>query len=138
MKQSKTIEMSQRFSSSQLLCMLCLLDGIPQERFLGFFHSEDRTAEAMCKIVCDIATSLECESKLVAQTYDGDPVMAGHLGGLQAKLKEKYEQAIFVHCLVHRLHLVPLQGMNNIKKSSKRTHARSKKIPKRCSHAMEL
>ncbi|VEN40282.1 unnamed protein product [Callosobruchus maculatus] len=93
-----------------------LLDGIPQERFLGFLDvSNDRTAEAMFKIVCDIVTSLECESKLVAQSYGGAVVMAGHLDDLQAKVKQKYKHAIFVHCLAHRLNLVLSQGMNNIK-----------------------
>ncbi|CAH1099314.1 unnamed protein product [Psylliodes chrysocephalus] len=66
--------------------------------------------------------------------------MTGHLGGLQAKMKEKFNHAIFVHCRAHRLNLVLSRRMDNIKdckdlfstlsglasfflKSSKRTRA---------------
>ncbi|CAH1111543.1 unnamed protein product [Psylliodes chrysocephalus] len=75
-----------------------ILDGIPQERFLGFLDvTNDRTADALFKIVCDIISSLECGYKLLAQSYDGAAVMAVHLGGLQAKVKERFNHAIFVH-----------------------------------------
>ncbi|XP_030757705.1 zinc finger MYM-type protein 1-like [Sitophilus oryzae] len=126
-----------------------VLDGIVQERFLGFLDiTSDRTADAMFKIVCDIVSSLECGSKLVAQSYDGAAVMAGHLGGLQAKVKEKFQHAIFVHCLTHKIDLVLARGLDNIKnckvffstlsslasffsKSSKRTHTLDTHVQKR-------
>ncbi|CAH1109496.1 unnamed protein product [Psylliodes chrysocephalus] len=54
-------------------------------------------------------------SKLVAQRYDGAAVMAGHLGGLQAEVKEKFKHAIFVQCIAHRLNLVLSRSMDNIK-----------------------
>ncbi|CAH1115412.1 unnamed protein product [Psylliodes chrysocephalus] len=41
--------------------------------------------------------------------------MAGHLGGLQAKVKEKFKHAIFVYCIEHRLNLVLSRSMDNIK-----------------------
>ncbi|CAH1100476.1 unnamed protein product [Psylliodes chrysocephalus] len=41
--------------------------------------------------------------------------MAGHLGCLQAKVKEKFNHAIFVHCIAHRLNLVLSRSMDNIK-----------------------
>ena len=59
-----------------------------QERFLSFFDvSADRTANALYVIVCDIIKNIEGTEKLVAQSYDGAAVMAGHLGGLQAKVR---------------------------------------------------
>ncbi|CAH1110801.1 unnamed protein product [Psylliodes chrysocephalus] len=75
-----------------------VLDRIPQEQFLGFLDvTSERTANALFKNVCDIISSLECGSNLVAQSYDGAAVIAGHLGSLQAKVKKKFKQAIFVH-----------------------------------------
>lgn len=126
-----------------------VVDGIPQERFLEFLNiTSDRTAEAMFKVVCETISKLECDSKLVAQSYDGAAVMAGQLTGLQARVKEKFKHAIFVHCLAHRLNLVLSRGMDNIKdvkvffstlsglasyfsKSSKRTHALDVHVQKR-------
>ncbi|CAH1100886.1 unnamed protein product [Psylliodes chrysocephalus] len=93
-----------------------VLDGIPQERLLGLLDiTSERTADTMLKIVCDIISGLECGSKLVAQSYDGAAVIAGHLGGLQSKVKEKYKHAVFVDCIAHRLNLVLSRSMDNIK-----------------------
>jgi len=39
---------------------------------------------------------------ITAQSHDGAAVMSGHLGGVQAKIKEKYHTAIFTHCMAHR------------------------------------
>jgi hypothetical protein len=44
--------------------------------------------------------------KLVGQGYDGANVMSGHISGVQARMREKYKSAIFVHCMAHRLNLV--------------------------------
>ncbi|CAH1115340.1 unnamed protein product [Psylliodes chrysocephalus] len=64
-----------------------VLDGIPQERFLGFWDvTSERPADALFKIVCDIILSLECGSKLVAQSYDGAAEIAGHLEGPSRQL----------------------------------------------------
>ncbi|CAH1112594.1 unnamed protein product [Psylliodes chrysocephalus] len=93
-----------------------VLDGIPQERFLKFLNvTSERTADALFKIVCDNISSLEYGSKLVVQSYDGAAVMASHLGGLQAKVKEKFKHANFVYCIAHRLNLVLSRNMDNIK-----------------------
>nr|CAI5842635.1 unnamed protein product [Callosobruchus analis] len=40
------------------------------------------------------------------EIFDDAAVMVGHLGGLQAKVKEKYEQFIFLRCMADRLNLV--------------------------------
>ncbi|EFA12602.1 hypothetical protein TcasGA2_TC001842 [Tribolium castaneum] len=72
---------------SQLSAVLRYLtaDGI-KERFLGFIEvTGARTADSLYKIVCEIIKHYECTDKLVVQSYDGAAVMAGHLGGLQAK-----------------------------------------------------
>ncbi|KAJ8910402.1 hypothetical protein NQ315_011366 [Exocentrus adspersus] len=87
--------------------------GIVKERFLGFFDvSSDRSADTLFNIVLNCLDKYDCRSKLVGQCYDGASVMAGHLNGLQAKIKEIAPQAIFVHCLAHRLNLVLQQSYN--------------------------
>lgn len=89
--------------------------GIVKERFLGFFNvSSDRSADTLFNIVLSCLEKYDCRSKLVGQCYDGASVMAGHLNGLQAKVKEIAPQAIFVHCLAHRLNLVLQQSCYNI------------------------
>jgi hypothetical protein len=44
--------------------------------------------------------------KCVAQTYDGAAVMSGDVGDVQAHLKKKHPEAIYVHCYAHELNLV--------------------------------
>ena len=39
-----------------------------------------------------------CTNKVIAQYYDGAAVMASGLNGVQAKIKGKIPQALFVHC----------------------------------------
>ena len=36
--------------------------------------------------------------KLVGQGNDGASTMAGHVSGVQKRIREKYPRAIFVHC----------------------------------------
>ncbi|XP_060859274.1 zinc finger MYM-type protein 1-like [Metopolophium dirhodum] len=52
---------------------------------------------------------------IVAQSYDGASVMSGHIGGVQAKIKEDYPYAIYTHCMAHRLNLVVVDLCKEIK-----------------------
>ena len=124
-------------------------DGNVQERFLGFRNvSSNRTAEVLYSIVCEIVEELKCGRKLVAQSYDGAAVMSGHLSGLQARVKQSFPCALFVHCFAHRLNLVLSQSAGTIKEckifflsisglasffsqSSKRTQALDEIVKKR-------
>ncbi|XP_050064957.1 zinc finger MYM-type protein 1-like [Aphis gossypii] len=81
------------------------------ERFLGFYNvSEDRTAEGLFNTLNSVLLELDMEKKLIGQCYDGASVMAGHVNGLQAKVKEVAPNALFTHCLAHRLNLVLQHG----------------------------
>jgi len=105
------------------------------------------------KHVINIINRFELKDKLdkLAQTDDGAAVMTGHIGGLQAKVKELYTKALFVHCFSNLLNLGLSQAASNIKdckifffqvltgmgsfftKSTKRTHALSNFIKiKKC------
>ena len=44
--------------------------------------------------------------KLVGQGYVGVSTMAGHLTGVQKRIRDKYPRAKFVHCASHCLNLV--------------------------------
>ncbi|KAL4085456.1 hypothetical protein QTP88_027314 [Uroleucon formosanum] len=81
------------------------------ERFLGFHNvSEDRTAQGLFNLVNSVLYEFDIENKLVGQCYDGACVMSGHLTGLQARVKEVEPNALFTHCLAHRLNLVLQHG----------------------------
>ncbi|XP_063216599.1 zinc finger MYM-type protein 1-like [Bacillus rossius redtenbacheri] len=85
------------------------------ERFVGFHDvSGDRSAEALAKLAIDTLEVFQCKDKLVVQTYDGAAVMAGHLNGVQAKVREVIPHAVFVHCYAHKLNLVLSQAVSCI------------------------
>jgi hypothetical protein len=84
------------------------------ERFIEFTDvSSDRAAPALASYVFSLLDTYDCTTKLVAQTYDGASVMSGHLSGLQARVKERCPEALFVHCVAHRLNLVLSQALQN-------------------------
>lgn len=104
------------FSQVSVVIRYVKMNGSVQERFLGFQNvTEDRTANALYKIVLNIIKDIEADNKLIAQSYDGAAVMAGHLGGLQAKVRETFSSALFVHCFAHKLNLILSQSINHIK-----------------------
>lgn len=125
------------------------VEGEIHDRFIRFVNiSGNRTADALYNIVNDLLKEYNCGGKLVAQSYDGAAVMAGHLNGLQAKVKHTFPQALFVHCFAHRLNLVLSQAVSQIRecriffltvngiaaffsKSTKRTQALDDEIKKR-------
>ena len=82
--------------------------GKPVERFWGFFNPVDMTAETLASLVEAELTPLigQKPEKLVAQTYDGAAVLSGVNRGVQARLKEIYNNAYFVHCYAHQLNLI--------------------------------
>ena len=94
-------------------------DGIIRvcERFTKFSDvSKDRSAVAIARLFEAQLTELGCLKKLIAQTYDGAAVMSGKLNGVQAKVKDSAPDAIFIHCLAHKLNLVLIQAALHIPK----------------------
>ena len=85
--------------------------------------SKDRSAAAIARLVVAQLTELGCLKKLIAQTYDGAAVMSGELNSVQAKVKDSAPDAIFIHCLAHKLNLV-LSCIN----SSSFTHSKMQYI----------
>ena len=89
----------------------------PQERFLRYVDvSKDRTAASLTEEVQKFVNEFNCGQKFIAQTYDGASVMAGHLNGVQARIKEIFgANVIFVHCYAHSLNLVLSQSASSIR-----------------------
>lgn len=79
-----------------------------RERFLGFLEvSRGHDADFLTTEILKFLQKSELSHlNIIAQSHDGAAVMSGHLGGVQAKIKEKYPTAIFTHCMAHRLNLV--------------------------------
>ena len=91
-------------------------DGKSMERFLGFSDvSEDRTAARLKQEVDSTLEEYGCGGKLIAQTYDGASVMSGQLNGLQARDREDYPHALFIHCCGHALNLVLAHAVSSTK-----------------------
>nr|CAH7743193.1 unnamed protein product [Callosobruchus chinensis] len=91
-------------------------DGDVCERFLKFLNvSEDRSAGTLSECLFGVLREFQCANKLIAQTYDGAAVMSGQHNGLQKLVRDKYNEAIFVHCYAHRLNLVLQQSVEHIK-----------------------
>ena len=78
-----------------------------REEFLGFVPLGLRDAQSVSNVIVSecIKYGLHLE-KLLGQGYDGCSTMAGIQNGVQAKIRELYPKAAFVHCASHRLNLV--------------------------------
>uniref|UniRef100_A0A2S2PGV1 Zinc finger MYM-type protein 1 n=1 Tax=Schizaphis graminum TaxID=13262 RepID=A0A2S2PGV1_SCHGA len=86
------------------------------ERFMGFHVSEDRTAQGLLNLVNSVLHEFDLKNKLIAQCYDGACVVPEHLIDLQAIIKDIAPNALFTHCLTHKLNFVLQHGCNTIAK----------------------
>ncbi|XP_022169025.1 zinc finger MYM-type protein 1-like [Myzus persicae] len=106
-----TTDISQRTQCSVIILRYITNKSELVERFLGFYNvSENRTAEGLFNTLNSVLLEFGMEKKLIGQCYDGVSVMAGHVNGLQVKVKEVSHNALFTHCLAHRLNLVLQHG----------------------------
>jgi hypothetical protein len=103
-------ETSDIMNLSQLSTTMRYVDsenGHVYERFVSFTDvSADRSANGLLQHVIKTASEHDLSNKLVAQTFDAAAVMAGHTGGLRAKVQKLYPKATFVHCFSHKLSLI--------------------------------
>ena len=77
-----------------------------QERLYGFEVTTDRSSSGLNELIKRCLENYEVRDKLISQTYDGAATMSGRLNGVQAKIKEMYPNAHFVHCYAHQLNLI--------------------------------
>lgn len=90
-------------------------NGEPQERFWTYLIPKNLDAESLTTEILSVLDPIICNSpeKLIAQSYDGAAVMSGRLNGVQARIKEKYPFAHFVHCYAHQLNLIMSKAASN-------------------------
>ena len=97
-------------SRSQLVFVVRYeLKGKIFERFLGFINPTDHTADCISSIILNELEKLEINQnpkKLISHSYNGASAMTGRQNGVQAKIKEDYSKAQFIHCYAHQLNLI--------------------------------
>ena len=77
------------------------------ERFTGYTHAIGFDARALADYILCCTSTFDLDlSNCVSQCYDGATVMSGCNAGVQALIREKCNQAVYVHCCAHRLNLV--------------------------------
>ena len=82
-------------------------NGVIKERVIGFVEAEGLNATGISNSIISVVDKLELPpEKCVGLGFDGASVMSGETGGVQAILRTKYRNAIYVHCTSHRLNLV--------------------------------
>lgn len=88
------------------------------ERFLGFIDvSEKQDADALSTSITNFLKENNITEPIVAQSYDGASVMSGRFNGVQQKIKNKYPEAIYIHCMAHRMNLIVLDMCKIVKVS---------------------
>ena len=75
--------------------------------FLGFYNAPDSTADTLFKVIKDVFLRLGIPmDRLQGYCFDGASNMSGRISGLQKRLTDVCEGALYVHCSNHSLDLV--------------------------------
>lgn len=100
-------------------CIRYVKNKAPVERFLRFISIEQHTAEYLTDIVTDFLNEkhidiMDCRG----QSYDNASNMSGCYSGLQARITDINQLAIFVPCAAHSLNLVGKNAVDNNPKAN--------------------
>lgn len=77
------------------------------ERCIRVLEAKKLDAASLTDLIQTALSSMGLDpSKAVAQCYDGAAALSGVKSGVQARMRDKYEKAVYVHCWAHRLNLV--------------------------------
>ncbi|KAL7634614.1 UNVERIFIED_CONTAM: hypothetical protein RMT77_014991 [Armadillidium vulgare] len=102
----ETIDTNEKAQYS-IICRFVNFNGRVKEHFIGFYDfGEDRSAKGICQRLIEVLEPFDFRKKLVAQTYYCASVIASELNELQSYIRNYAPQAIFTHCLAHKLNLV--------------------------------
>lgn len=86
------------------------------EEFLHFTPADGLDAESLFAIIKETLSKCNIDhTACIAQCYDGAAVMSGVHNGVQEKFREEVPQAIYIHCHAHRLNLVLVDCVRNVK-----------------------
>lgn len=82
-------------------------DDTPVERFLEFIPIDEHGSEYLFKVILSFLEKNQISlNNCRGQSYDKAANMSGQYAGLQARIKEKCNFAIFIPCAAHSLNLV--------------------------------
>lgn len=86
-----------------------------EECFLGFYNVKDQTAAGISTDIVNIIKNCGLNiAKCRGQGYDGASTMSGIYTGVQSRIKQLEENAIYVHCAAHNLNLVVNDAMSGV------------------------
>lgn len=78
-----------------------------KERCISLINiSDNKSANNIAEKIINLIKEYEIENKLTFQCYDGAPVMSGSKKGVQAIIKENFNNVRFIHCYAHQLNLI--------------------------------
>ncbi|CAI6371339.1 unnamed protein product [Macrosiphum euphorbiae] len=86
-------------------------DDTPVERFLEFIPIDEHGSEYLFKVILSFLEKNQISlNNCRGQSYDNAANMSGQYAGLQARIKEKCNFAIFIPCAAHSLNLVGVRA----------------------------
>ena len=86
------------------------------EEFLDFVPADGLDAQSLLLTVKQALAKLDIDKNAcVAQCYDGASVMSGCNNGVQERFRQEVPHAVYIHCHAHRLNLVLVDCVHNIK-----------------------
>lgn len=87
-------------------------DGQPIERFLQFLPIDEHNAQYIADTILNFLESFDISIKdCRGQSYDNASNMSGKYSGVQSRIKEVCEYAIYIPCAAHSLNLVGVQAV---------------------------
>lgn len=114
---SLSVDEARCFKEEQLSIILRYAKNLEiVERFIGFVNcSTSRDAKGLATLIFDMLNKYNLNDlPIIGQAYDGASVMSGKNRGLQAIIKETHPQAVYIHCLAHKLNLVAVDSCANV------------------------
>uniref|UniRef100_A0A8C2PTZ0 DUF4371 domain-containing protein n=1 Tax=Cyprinus carpio TaxID=7962 RepID=A0A8C2PTZ0_CYPCA len=86
------------------------------EEFLDFVPADGLDAESLLVTVKGALAKFNIDKNAcVGQCYDGASVMSGCNNGVQEKFRREVPHAVYIHCHAHRLNLVLVDCVHNVK-----------------------
>lgn len=86
------------------------------EEFLDFTAAEGLDADSLLNKILETLASCGIDhNACIGQCYDGAAVMSGHVSGVQERYRREVPQAVYIHCYAHRLNLVLVDCVHNVK-----------------------
>ena len=99
-----------------LVCRYLSSEGKIEEHCLNVKGIDDRSAKGIFNFIKETLAEFEISvDGLVSQSFDGASVMSGNYNGLQRLVSDFCDRYIlYVHCFLHKIHLVVTFVMENI------------------------